>query len=119
MTSNKYPAYDILTDEKENAIILKIALPGFTSNDIVVNLSNYSLNVEPCVLSEKSNNDLKIIEKNILSPSDYFRINFKLKNIYEINVDESVSILKNGILTIKLSIILKEEQNKIIDIKEE
>jgi len=115
-TINKSVSNNVNVSETDKSYNLELALPGFTKEDINIEIKDDSLIISSVV---ESKNEIK--EENYIKQSfskSSFERNFYLGD--NIDLDNINAKMENGILYVslgKLSLIEEQPKNKIINIQ--
>lgn len=103
--------------EYEDKYVVKVEIPGINREDIALDLHKNSLKIEASKKLEQEEND----NKKKYHKSE-FRYGEYCRTLYfpsDVDIDKCDATLKNGILTIELEKMVKEEERqKKIEIKE-
>ncbi len=103
--------------EYEDKYVVKVEIPGINREDITLDLHKNSLKIEASKKLEQEEND----NKKKYHKSE-FRYGEYCRTLYfpsDVDIDKCDATLKNGILTIELEKMVKEEERqKKIEIKE-
>jgi HSP20 family protein len=105
------PPMDIV--EHESFYDIRIALPGFSKEEISINLEDKTLKIEANKNKEDNLDNIKVFKNQIFKGE--FKQNFKLTDTIDVNNINAEYV--NGIISIQLHKVVSEKKNITIEIK--